>query len=215
LGDSGENLPEGGDPVGKYRSVSVALSHACAIPKGEKHVECWIPSKLLMGDVVGAPDGTYRTIKTTFYGVCGLTYDGKINCLGNAFEDVEPMSGEFVQMDAGPGIVCAIDTKGKVHCSAKEGNDVTNVPDGTYDTVRVGDDYACALDMDGHINCWGASLDRVDGIYSDVPEGQFEALAVGDHHGCAMNADYEVQCWGANDYGQASPPDRYTPGSRR
>jgi hypothetical protein len=207
-----ENPSEGGDPVGKYRSVSVTYGHACAIPKGEKHVECWIPSKL-RGAIVSAPSGKYRTIKTTFYGVCGLTYDGKINCLGATYEDVEPLQGEFVEMSVGGEAVCGIDTGGRVHCSAEEDSVATDTPDGVYESIDVGAGYACALDTEGRVTCWGDGHGRFDGLLSDVPEGRFKSLAVGDQHACALTANYKVHCWGRNDYGQASPPDavRRTP----
>lgn len=143
--------------VEKFQSVSVARSHTCAIPKHGRNVQCWIPGRILERRDLNPPEGEYQEVKTLYqygngikkalyYGICGLTYDGRIECLGNAFAGIERLSGEFVKMDVGPGAVCGIDIAGGLHCSADGDSKVTDVPHGSYTTVAVGRGQACALD---------------------------------------------------------------------
>jgi len=84
-------------------------------------------------------------------------------------------------------------------------------------TVDTGTDNACALMVDGTVQCWGwnnygqlgngSTTDSsvpvlVSGITGLTPATTAERISAGSWHSCAVMADGSVQCWGANNYGQ-------------
>jgi alpha-tubulin suppressor-like RCC1 family protein len=77
--------------------------------------------------------------------------------------------------------------------------------------IAVGADYACALLLDGTIQCWGSNTygQLGNGSTTDsttpVPVSGLTgaaAIAAGTSHTCALMADGTVVCWGGNDAGE-------------
>ncbi len=71
-----------------------------------------------------------------------------------------------------------------------------------FATVVSGADHTCALDIEGHILCWG----RNNHSQGTVPEGTSHTLAAGGAHSCGLVAAKTVHCGGQNDHGQTDTP---------
>ena len=63
---------------------------------------------------------------------------------------------------------------------------LSNIPDQQLVELHSGDDFACAIAIDGEITCWG---DNNMGK-SASPSGLVQQLDVGDAHACC-NAQWE------------------------
>lgn len=70
--------------------------------------------------------------------------------------------------------------------------------------------HGCAVDTDGRVWCWGASIGGVLGSATAATQPPREVagvkhaveVTVGLGHSCARNRAGEVWCWGSNAYGQ-------------
>src|SRR5439155_17320922 len=94
---------------------------------------------------------------------------------------------------------------------------LTPIPDFAGVSAAVaGDEFNCALMIDGTARCWGLGEkgQRGDGSYfqhtlrpsqvSNVTTAV--ALAAGYNHACVLLADSTMRCWGDNAYGQIGDP---------
>jgi alpha-tubulin suppressor-like RCC1 family protein len=77
-------------------------------------------------------------------------------------------------------------------------------------SVRVAENYACALAQAGTVSCWGSNfrgqLGNGNKTDSSVPVPVLNVanavqLDVGMYGACVLIADGTVKCWGANEYG--------------
>ena len=76
-------------------------------------------------------------------------------------------------------------------------------PSGKFASVSAGENYACGIQADGTIACWG------DNTYGEAtpPAGVFTSISAGVSTGCGVRADSTVACWGDNYLlNQANPP---------
>ena len=105
------------------------------------------------------------------------------------------------QLSAGLTLSCGVATStGSVLCW---GRTLGAIPTGRFSQVSVGGSFACALQSDGAVVCWG---NNGAGQLSP-PMGPFKSVTTGDSHGCAQHAaDNSVVCWGNNRDGQATSP---------
>jgi Regulator of chromosome condensation (RCC1) repeat len=128
-------------------------------------------------------------------------------------------------------VACAVLSSGAVECWGSNGwgqlgSGTAGTVDGNGDqvssvpsmvpgltratAVAVGDEHACALLLDGTIQCWGSN------VYGQLGNGSAAsttpvpvsgvtgavAIATGLAHTCALMADGTVACWGENAYGE-------------
>ena len=81
--------------------------------------------------------------------------------------------------------------------------------------VAAGDNYACAVQTDGHVACWGWGRDGDNGLLKEGCLPDFSgpqrvagvdgasSLTLGAlDHACVRRADGRVHCWGMNQNGQ-------------
>ncbi len=78
--------------------------------------------------------------------------------------------------------------------------------------IAQGNDFACALRVDGTVTCWGANggegrLGDTTDLSSSTPTlvkdvADAVALAAGDAHACVVRKSGAVSCWGYNASGQ-------------
>ena len=99
---------------------------------------------------------------------------------------------------------CGINQDG-LFCVGGEDNAVrTQYPDNPkYFDINHHEEnhFACALDQDNNISCWG---DDTTGVISEQPEGEFEFLSVGMQNACAIDSLGYATCWGDNSCNQES-----------
>ncbi len=75
-------------------------------------------------------------------------------------------------------------------------------PAGTYQSVSVGWQHACALDLAGAVVCWG---ENVWG-QTQPPSGRYVAVSAARHQTCALKESGEIVCWGGKLHAKARPP---------
>ena len=69
--------------------------------------------------------------------------------------------------------------------------------------VSVGENHACALQVSGDVDCWGANDDG----QLDVPDNaQFRQIAAGYRFTCGLQVNGSIACWGRNSHGQVDAP---------
>jgi alpha-tubulin suppressor-like RCC1 family protein len=125
---------------------------------------------------------------------CAVLSSGAVECWGNNLD------GEL-----GNGTVASANTGG---------SSVPTMVSGLTRATAVavgGNGYACALLLDGAVECWGynARGQLGNGSTTDsttpVPVADVTgavAIAAGEYHTCALMADGTVACWGDNLYGE-------------
>lgn len=74
---------------------------------------------------------------------------------------------------------------------------------GSGQRVSAGVGYACAIDGQGRLNCWGRSAAQ----FGTPPEGHYASVALGESASCAVRSDGEAVCWpqSAGDLATPSP----------
>ncbi|MGF1508831.1 MAG: RCC1 domain-containing protein [Myxococcota bacterium] len=92
-------------------------------------------------------------------------------------------------------------------------------PDRTpVDALASGEDFACILDEEGEVSCWGHNESGQLGV-SDVEASAQPVvvplprpavhLTLGFDHACALLDDFELWCWGRNTEGQLGRDDAF------
>ncbi len=144
---------------------------------------------------------------------CWLDETGTPTCWGwNDEGQASPPKQRFRALAAGPLQTCGLGIENKPVCWGA----ATAPPDIALVAISLGGyrvacgaesagtpDFACGLDVEGAIHCWG---EEDDGQVSDAPEGTFTQISAGGSHACALSTDGTVQCWGSNVYEQSDAP---------
>lgn len=169
---------------------------------------------------------------------CGLTISGKIYCWGTNFRGQlgQPyaVSGsnrpvqvgdrdQWVQLDVGSGLSCAIDELHALYCwgyfegglgigdGIGTGSDAPRQIDLATDwqTISVGDSHACATKTNGSLHCWGANVYGEVGVGDQDQRMTFTQVgtdtdwvhvSTGGYLSCAIKGGNRAYCWGFNTY---------------
>ena len=78
--------------------------------------------------------------------------------------------------------------------------DYTPPPSGSFEQIFCGRRFACAMDAEGALQCWGQEPGRVP------PEGVFVTASLGGDFGCALTQEGSAVCWGSDTGGDIHPP---------
>jgi alpha-tubulin suppressor-like RCC1 family protein len=78
-----------------------------------------------------------------------------------------------------------------------------DVPTTPFVTMDAGGFFACGVDADGHIECWGNNGSHQCEPPLDV---SYVRVSGGNSHACGLTTDSEVVCWGAGGDGECSVP---------
>ncbi|XP_061359401.1 serine/threonine-protein kinase-like protein CCR4 [Gastrolobium bilobum] len=98
----------------------------------------------------------------------------------------------------GENFLCGLSETGNVTCMGNNTRVVGHEPSGNYSLVAAGFWHACAISLDGSLDCWG-------NVVGDKPQGSFVSLALGEDRSCALGYNGMVACWGSNNF---SMPNR-------
>ena len=146
-----------------------------------------------------APD----TPLTTGWQLC-LSAGGQVQAAPTA-TPIPITADPLLDVDAGPVLphnprslknnyfaLCAVQSDGTLGCWGDE-NFRAQPPPGTFESVRVGHDFACALRTDGSVACWGQNHRG----QASPPTGNFLAIDTGHTSACGLRADRTLACWGS------------------
>jgi alpha-tubulin suppressor-like RCC1 family protein len=205
-----------------------------------------VAASLLGTDIVQVSPGQFHT--------CALRTDGSLWCWGqNDFGEVgdgtttQRMSpvqvaslGQSVaEVSAGVYFTCARKIDGTLWCWGTNGNgrlgdgsgadqstpvQVTALGNSAASIVATGYAYACAIDIDGAVWCWGWNVNGTlgDGTTTDRATpikvaglgAAVSKISLSEDHACAIEVDGSLWCWGNNYYaqlGDGTTTDRATP----
>jgi alpha-tubulin suppressor-like RCC1 family protein len=178
---------------GPWRDLVAGVVNMCGIAEDD-HLECWGE-----GPTEPPPEGTFLSVAPGAEHVCAVRTSGELVCWGSTLHgETNPPSDPLGAISAGVANTCAVREDGTPVCWGSPDYPITTPPDVTdLVSVRVGRDFACGLDHEGGISCWG------DEVAPNLPPAT--RLAVGDQHACALTGA-DLVCWGADQSGQASPP---------
>ena len=149
----------GTPPAGPFIDVSVSadaslpyerdeyFQRACALDR-DGDVLCWGYDVSVERRV----QGPFVEIATGYGTDCARRADGTAVCWAGTADALE-LDGTFTTIGAGERVQ-ALRTDGTVVDIA--GSVVTVPVDGTFVELAVGGDFACGLDEDGHVRCWGS-----------------------------------------------------------
>ena len=162
-------------PSGTFTQVGTGRQHSCGL-RSDEQIVCWGDDWL---EKSYPPVGAFTQVSVDGDHSCGLRADGAIECWGGGRRSGgSPPSGTFAQVSAGWVHVCGLKTDGTLACEGRP--ETSSPPSGSFAQVSAGGAFAggyfaCALDRDGEISCWG---DNKNGE-TDLPSGRFTQVEAG------------------------------------
>ena len=203
---SGSNASQSATPMEvagnlTFRSVSAGADHTCGVTT-DNRAYCW-------------GNNDWRQLGT------GTVFSGTPVLVSNTLS--------FAKVTAGTGFSCGITTGGATYCWGA--NSIGQIGDGgkisygntfvaapqqvvggqTFQSVTLGNQFACAITTIGQAYCWGSNNSKLgngpNGIDSSTPVavigGQtFQMISSGYGHTCGVTSAQQVYCWGLNGSGQ-------------
>lgn len=172
------------------------------------------------GGAVEDGDGQ-RIVHTAAVGhdFCALRANGESVCYAAGYRDmIEALAFEgeplLRDIDSGDGggyaiDVCGVRTDGTLICDS-EHHGLEVVPEGRFEAVAVGEQFACALDGGRRLTCWGAGVDAfkthadqqpdlVAKLQLDpqrwAPRGEFDSVTAAGKWACGVEDSGATSCW--------------------
>jgi len=99
----------------------------------------------------------------------------------------------FSSIAVGEDFVCGLDRNHHIVCIGNDANIVGKQPSGKYSVIAAGSYHACAVSLNGGLDCWG-------NLVGKKPEGEFKDIALGDGRSCVIRINATVICWGVDDF---------------
>lgn len=170
-----------GEPV-TFSTISAGQSHVCGILDGQHSqtaglLQCWpLPDSEAGVKLATVPDElaavTFGAVDAGLFGTCAPvkdgTDDGKAKCWGGTDQTAvkaELPDTVFADISTTGWGACAIvrsgDEAGQVKCWGTDfADEIDGAPEtGTFSSLDMGVQHACALKTDGVAVCWGADGD--------------------------------------------------------
>ncbi|MCA9523714.1 MAG: hypothetical protein KC609_22235 [Myxococcales bacterium] len=188
----------GGPGDGKWTSVSVGWSSACAISATTKSLWCWGANG---NGQLGLDDNDERLTPTK----------------------VDDQS--WSRVDVGNGYACAIRADAVLHCWGANSNGQLGVDDKQprsvptavagnakkWEAISTGATHTCGIDSDQGLWCWGNNDSGRAGLGSDPSDrilptkiatpARWIMIDAGLASTCGISEDGALWCWGLNTYG--------------
>jgi hypothetical protein len=179
---------------GAYIDIIASRGTTCGLTQPGK-LQCW-------GEKREVPDGTFIHLRADGQRVCGLDPSGIVACTSRDPHAMRTPPDPLSDFDIASGLGCGVTRNGnKLVCWNDLDGPGLQPPDGLFAQVALHDRFACALDVDQHVTCFG---DGAPAVPSDL---RATAVAAGNGHACSVARDGKVSCWGK---GAVDPPsDRF------
>ncbi len=110
--------------------------------------------------LVGAPDGTFTTVRSFADYACGITSRGSVQCWGEwiPFPDDATIRAEssLVQLAPGANFLCGLYEDGVMECWAQDERHIYQIPaDARFSAIDGHNRTLCGVTTDGNLMCWG------------------------------------------------------------
>jgi hypothetical protein len=138
--------------------------------------------------------------------VCGVASNGNIVCWGNPGNDVgqsKNQEGSYRSVHCGADRTCTITQGNVVSCYGDfyNSDNYSAVPAGdnylTVDLDVINSDPACAIRVDGTLECFDCYTSGEANLGCEPPSGEFTQVSVTSNRGCALSAEGGITCWSA------------------
>jgi len=182
---------------GLFKAVNADdLQHTCAI-RADDTVECWNNDGML-----GSPPGAFAAVTSAvtllpldqfpWIFSCGIRIDGTLTCWQSLEDGGYSDAPQCRDVEAAGFRVSFCEPR------------ILSPPEGMFVAIS----RACAIAMDGAINCWDSYYDFDDvEIHGAPPDGgTYKALSLGSTHSCAIRTDDTLTCWGDGEHGKLESP---------
>lgn len=198
----GYDLPEGNDFV---QLTIAGYREGCALD-GDGEVACFAkPGSRLLSEI---PQGPFASIAGMHFApitqACALRESGEVACWGDEEEYGPPADERFVQLSGGDYRWCGVREDASLACwdvhFGDAGSFMSDVPEGSFDEVVVGDESACAR-AGTEFTCWG---NLPGDEHPDVP---LQSARLGYSNICGVHPDGTGECWGSNGWGIRDVPN--------
>lgn len=93
----------------------------------------------------------------------------------------------------GENFVCGLLESGQIQCFGSNRIMIDDKPNGNYRMVSAGFNHACAISLNGNLDCWGV-------MAGEKPPGIFTSLALGENRSCGLRPNGTVACWGEDHF---------------
>ncbi len=206
---------------GSYTAVAAGSYNNCAIRddgslwcSGDDFTQAW-------SDLGG---NAWSTVSVAGDFACGLQSDGSPWCWG--FDSIAPYGTMPTQIAVGSWTTIAVDagqdTGGPIVGATvwatradgtlwrwTDANGPSQIAGTTWQSVAAGSGYACAVQTDSTLWCWGRNDSGQLGVGAgpdvatptQVP-GSWTSVSARTTHTCGRQSDGSLWCWGANASGQ-------------
>ncbi len=192
--------------------VTAGTSHACSLSP-DLEVACWGYAE---GFLCVAPPGEFELLAATATFTCALDGEGVVTCWGGFDEtdvvDPDPLDGAtgFTHLAVG-GFGCVLDDAGQAtcfFCGEDDESGACSPPSTAFTDIGVAWSYACGLDTDGLLECWGDTPASLDGYDDQV----FTRLSADHHQTCGLTDEGRAWCFPGetaepDDFGETHAPD--------
>ena len=157
--------------------------------------------------VTETPEGRFIAVaghSFTYAHACGVGEDGHAVCWGEGIESDPPDDVFGPELSGWNNTWCGLLEDQTLSCwetsGAGSAEVIDGAPEGAWDSVVVGDDYACAM-RGTSVTCWG------DIPGDDPPDESLLSVGPGESNICGVRPDQTGVCWGTNGWGQLAVPE--------
>jgi len=205
----GESTP----PAGTFTALSVSTGppQACAV-RADQTLACWGRPFGPLANPVSPPAGTFTDVSVGGGFGCALRTDQTLVCWPDSPQTAPP-AGTFTSVSSGAtGFSCGVRTDATLACWPPS---PSPIPTGTFTSVSMGGDIACALRTDQSAACFLNSRPGVVGLppgaYTSVSANSAFTVTASFQLVCALRTDATALCVGPNQLTpQVTPPGAFT-----
>ncbi len=166
-----------------YIDIVASGRATCGLTQAGK-IQCW-------GEKREVPDGTFIHLRADSERVCGLDASGVVTCASSDPHPMRTPPDPMSDFDIASNLGCGVTRSGnKLVCWNDLDDAGLQPPAGLFVQVVLRRRFACALDVDQHVACFG---DDAPSVPADL---RATALAAGDGDACSLARDGKVTCWG-------------------